>query len=87
MEELCPWCDGTEGRTVWGSVAAVAMVLLVIVLPVALIALMIVGGVWLVRSAQSPPSPGEGALVCPSCGEKVQTGWKACPNCGEKLSG
>jgi RNA polymerase subunit RPABC4/transcription elongation factor Spt4 len=87
MEGLCPWCGGTEGRTLWGSVAAVAMVLLAVVLPLGVIALMIVGGIWLVRSAQSPPSAREGALVCPSCGEKVEAGWKTCPNCDQKLTG
>jgi RNA polymerase subunit RPABC4/transcription elongation factor Spt4 len=86
MRGMCPWCGGRGVHTPWGSVGGVVIALFVVALPLGLIALLIVGGVWLARSAQSTPSPRDESLVCPSCGEEVEPGWKACPNCGERLA-
>jgi hypothetical protein len=86
MGEMCPWCGGTGYRTPWASVAGVVMVLFVVALPLGLIALLIVGGAWLVRSARSSPAPRNEPLDCPSCGREVEPGWKACPHCGERLA-
>jgi RNA polymerase subunit RPABC4/transcription elongation factor Spt4 len=86
MRGMCPWCGGTRFHTPWRSVGGVVIALFAVALPLGLIALLIVGGVWLARSAKSTPSPRDGALVCPNCGEEVEPGWKACPNCGERLA-
>jgi RNA polymerase subunit RPABC4/transcription elongation factor Spt4 len=86
MGGMCPWCGGTGYQTPWGSVAGVVMMLFVVALPLALIALLIVGGVWLARSAKSTPARRDESLACPSCGREVEPGWKACPYCGERLA-
>lgn len=86
MREMCPWCGVTGVHTPWRSVGGVVIALFVVALPLGLIALLIVGGVWLARSAKSTPSPRDQSLVCPHCGEEVELGWKACPHCGERLA-
>ena len=50
-----------------------------------LLALVVLGIVWLVRRltvTKTPPAP---LLTCRHCGKPIQAGWIACPNCGKKL--
>lgn len=56
-------------------------------IPIILIALLVLGVVWLVRAVGS----GEGGpqrLVrsCPSCGRGVQSDWVNCPYCGTSIA-
>ena len=86
MGGMCPWCGGTGYQTPWGSVGGVLMMLFVIALPLGLVVSLIMGGVWLARSATSTSNQRDESLACPHCGEKVEAGWKACPHCGERLA-
>jgi hypothetical protein len=86
MGGMCPWCGGRGVQSPWRFFGGLVVALFVVALPLGLIALLVVGGVWLARSAQSTPALGDGSLVCPSCAEDVRPGWKACPNCGERLA-
>lgn len=55
--------------------------------PLLFIGLIVLGVVWLVRSATSSttPQPPAASLFCAHCGKPLQAGWKACPYCGEKV--
>ena len=61
--------------------------LLMFAVPVGILALIVVGVIMLVRSAQRPTQAPPAAMppVCPTCGETVQSEWKVCPHCGESL--
>ncbi len=63
-----------------------------------LLALLVIGFVWLVRSLtrpaipvqSNPPAPAAAvepvaAGSCPSCGRPVQADWSHCPYCGTNL--
>ncbi|MFQ5596268.1 MAG: zinc ribbon domain-containing protein [Anaerolineae bacterium] len=60
--------------------------LLACLFPLGLIALLVLGAVWLLgtaRGGQGPHSTSED--TCPSCGRPVQTDWQVCPHCGTPL--
>ncbi len=68
--------------------------LLGLVIPVGLLVLLVVGGIWLVTRLAKPGSPANSPIQplqnvpsrsCPSCGKPVQGDWKACPYCGSSL--
>ena len=80
----CPWCGGT-GRVGGGLLGPILGLSLTCLLPLALLAVLVVGGVWLVRNAGSGTSRSSGP-ECPTCGRLVEPGWQACPCCGEDLS-
>lgn len=86
MEGICPWCGGAEYQTPWSWVRTGLLVLFVLALPLGLIALLVVGGVWLARSTKPTSSHVDESLACPNCGKEVEPGWKVCPNCGERLA-
>ncbi|HVN53021.1 MAG TPA: zinc ribbon domain-containing protein [Anaerolineaceae bacterium] len=48
-----------------------------------LLALLVLGIVWLVRSLRTPKQVVE-MHPCSNCGEPVQTDWRYCPSCGKK---
>ena len=53
-----------------------------------LLALFVLGIVWLVRRLRKPTAalaPVAAAHPCPKCGKSVQEDWKNCPYCGKKL--
>lgn len=50
-----------------------------------LLALVVLGIVWLVRRLTVPNTPPPPAPACGHCGKPIQAGWIACPYCGEKL--
>jgi hypothetical protein len=51
--------------------------------PLAAIALVVLGVVWLVNNLNGPKVVQ--AHVCPSCGKQAQAEWKTCPYCGNGL--
>jgi uncharacterized paraquat-inducible protein A len=59
------------------------IITLMLAIPLAHIAWLVVAAIWLARSAELPPV--EEALNCPRCDAAVQSDWKVCPRCGEKL--
>jgi hypothetical protein len=75
------WLQGdTNSTTSWIVIGRVTIALLMLVIPTAHIAWLIVGITWLNRLAETGQ-----AKACPHCRAKVQAGWKACPYCGGKL--
>lgn len=63
-----------------------------LLLPLGLLGLLVLGGVWLFR--QIAPMQGNTAGIdaakslksCPSCNQPVQIGWQLCPHCGYSLT-
>jgi len=60
-----------------------------LLIPLGFIALLVAGGIWLVRtitSNGSPLTPANPAVnTCPSCGQNVQANWRNCPHCGTTI--
>src|SRR3989304_8590563 len=59
-------------------------------IPLATLALFVVGGVWLVRKVATPGgstfnAPAAPSRTCPNCGKGAEADWKACPHCGTTL--
>ncbi len=77
-----PWHMG--GRWMVGTLPLMggALMMLLLLVPVAVLALAVVGIVALIRAAARPKAA---MANCPNCGRPVQAGWVACPNCGQKL--
>ena len=59
--------------------------------PLGLLALSILGIVWLVRQVSRPSGPvtgpprGPAGGTCPNCGRPAQADWQLCPYCGQAL--
>lgn len=81
----CPWCGGTWrfGGGWLGGLFGLLVMLLGLLIPISLLGLLIVGGVWLVRSVSRTTAPP--VKTCPGCGRPVQADWRHCPHCGEEL--
>ncbi|NIO70794.1 MAG: hypothetical protein GTN71_17610 [Anaerolineae bacterium] len=88
MGGWCPWCGGTGqfgGGGLLGGLFGLLFTLLGLLIPIGLLGLLILGGVWLVRSmggVSAPPAPAE---TCPSCGQPTEHDWQNCPYCGASL--
>jgi len=58
-------------------------------IPLGLLALLVAGGVWLVRAVSTNGSmftPAKPVMnVCPNCGRNVQIDWRNCPYCSTVL--
>jgi hypothetical protein len=50
-----------------------------------LLALVVLGIIWLVRRLTASKTPPAALLTCRHCGKPILADWIACPNCGEKL--
>lgn len=60
--------------------------LLICLVPLGLLALLVLGIVWLLsasRGTQAPFTPSQ--TTCPECGQPVQPDWRVCPHCGTAL--
>ena len=88
MGGWCPWCGGTGrfgGGSLMGGLFGLIFNLLALLIPIGLLGLLVVGGVWLVRNvsrATTPPAP---AKTCPGCGRPTEPDWRNCPYCGAPL--
>jgi hypothetical protein len=88
QEGWCPFCGGT-GRFsggFFGGASTWVFMVMTFLFPVGLLALVIVGVVWVaravVRSPDQTPSSGQ---TCPKCGAGIEVDWRACPFCREDL--
>jgi hypothetical protein len=88
MGGWCPWCGGTGrfgGGGLLGGLFGVLFMFLGLLIPVGLLALLIVGGVWLVRNMSGTTTPSAPAETCPDCGRPVEPDWQSCPYRGASL--
>lgn len=81
----CPWCGGM-GRFGGGLLGPIVGLTFACLLPLGLLALLVVGGIWLARNVDGGTSQPSNA-ACPSCGRAVEPDWQVCPTCGEDLNG
>ena len=87
-----PWagfCNGYQFSHMFGGFGFLGgwfMMLGMFILPLAVLGLLIVGGIVLVKGVIRPQTP---ALVvartCVHCGKALQQDWVNCPFCGEKV--
>jgi hypothetical protein len=62
------------------------MMLGMLLVPLAIIGILVVGGVVLVREVSKPQAPTQVAVrTCTHCGKVLQADWANCPYCGEKV--
>lgn len=88
MGGWCPWCGGMGrfgGGGLMGGVFGLLFMLLGLLIPIGLLGLLILGGVWLVRNIGGATGPSALAQTCPACGRPSEPDWQNCPYCGEEL--
>ena len=88
MGGWCPWCGGTGqfgGGGLLGGLFGLLFMLLGLLIPIGLLALLVVGIVWLVRSMGGVTAPPAPVKTCPSCGRTTEHDWQNCPYCGAPL--
>ncbi|MGD1995966.1 MAG: hypothetical protein PVH62_04250 [Anaerolineae bacterium] len=89
MGGWCPWCGGTGrfgGGGMLGGLYSLTFTVLGLLIPIGLLGLLVVGGVWLVRSlSRAVPSAPIRTGACPNCDQPVELNWQNCPHCGEEL--
>ena len=76
---------GMMGPGMMGGVFSPVFTLLGLLIPVGLLVLLIVGGVWVVRNiakATAPPAP---ARTCPACDQPIEPDWRHCRYWSEAL--
>jgi len=84
----CPFCGGRGGYPGWGLGGVFGWIFMLgaMLFPLGLLALLILGVVWLARALTgSPQQTDPSAPSCPHCGKAVEVGWRACPFCKEDL--
>ncbi len=88
MGGWCPW-NGETGRFggggLMGGLFGLLFMLPGLLIPLGLLGLLIVGGVWLVRNLGGVTVPSASAKACPACGRPTEPDWRNCPYCGEEL--
>ncbi len=75
---------GMMGGWAWGLGGLLGMALMTLV-PLAFLALLVLGTFWLVRVASAPHTQPAPCFTCPTCNHSVQADWRNCPNCGRTL--
>ena len=76
---------GMMGSWGFGWIGGI-MMLFMWLIPVGLIALVVLGVVFLVKVLDNNHGQAAPARVCPNCGRSVREEWRNCPNCGKELS-
>jgi hypothetical protein len=82
---------GMMGYSYGGGALGWLSSLLGLIFPLGFLALLILGGVWLVRQVSQPQVPSAGrpqaqqGQTCPGCDLTVQADWQLCPYCGQGL--
>ena len=59
--------------------------LLGLLIPIGLLGLVILGGVWLARNMGGTAVPQALARTCPGCSRPTEPDWQHCPYCSEEL--
>ena len=88
MGDWWPWWGGTGrfgGGGLLGGLFGLMFTLLGLLVPIGLLGLLVVGGIWLVRNVGRVAAPPAPAKTCPGCDQPVQADWRNCPYCGEGL--
>jgi len=81
-----PWC-GTS-RYFGGGMMGFGLffTLLLWLIPLGLLALVLGGGLWLIRNLSRATVPSAPVVrTCADCGQPVQPDWQHCPHCGTAL--
>ena len=73
------------GHTGSGILWAALWLTVACLLPVTLLTLLVLAGVWLVRNLSSSQEPQQSVEKCPNCGRVTESEWQVCPHCGEEL--
>ena len=68
----------------WGMFGGL-MMLGMLIIPLTVIALLVAGGVALVRGLNTPKAAALSNSVCSNCGRPTQSDWTTCPYCGKAL--
>jgi hypothetical protein len=76
------WEPGMMGG--WGLFGGFTM-LFMLLIPLGFIALLVAGGVVLVRTLSTPRTAVPASTTCPNCGRLSQADWTTCPYCGKAL--
>lgn len=71
----------------WGrGLGSLLLIGLMGLIPLSLLALLMLGIVWLVRTISAPAAqPPVAIATCPDCHKAIQADWQNCPYCGRKL--
>ena len=76
---------GRFGGGLLGGLFGLLLMLLGLLIPIGLLGLLVLGGVWLVRNAGGTAAPPAATETCPACGRPTESDWRNCPYCGEEL--
>lgn len=68
----------------WGMFGGF-MMLGMFLIPLSVLALLVLGGISLVRSLSTSRTGVPAGVTCPGCGRPVQNEWTTCPYCGKPL--
>lgn len=79
---------GGPGMMGFSSFGWIGMMLMGLI-PLGLIVLLVVGGMWLIqsltRNTASLTTAGP-TRACPNCGQPAQANWRNCPHCNVQLA-
>jgi hypothetical protein len=86
-----PGMMGGGGRN-WGFGPFGLGLIFMWLFPLGLLALLVLGIVWLVQQVSRPAGPAAGSpqvptgRPCSNCGRPAQADWRVCPYCGQALT-
>ncbi len=74
-----------NGRMGVGILWAALWLTVACLLPLTLLTLLIVGGVWLMRHVSGTPGLQQSVERCPNCGRPIESEWQVCPYCATEV--